>query len=101
MYAATKAAVHNLARTLGSDFAGRGIRINSVSPGYIVTEMFHEVITEPAQQDAVRAQVPLGRLGEAVDVAETVAFLLSPRAAYITGQDIVVDGGVVAVANSW
>ncbi|MFJ8435856.1 SDR family NAD(P)-dependent oxidoreductase [Kitasatospora sp. NPDC094019] len=101
VYAATKAAVHNLARTLGSAFAGRGIRVNSVSPGYIVTEMFHEVITEPTQQEAVRAAVPLGRLGESADVAETVAFLLSPRAAYITGQDLVVDGGVVAVASPW
>ncbi|MEV6975573.1 glucose 1-dehydrogenase [Kitasatospora sp. NPDC093806] len=101
VYAASKAAVHNLARTLGHEFAGRGIRINSVSPGYIVTEMFHEVLTEQSDQDGALAQVPLGRLGEAADVAETVAFLLSPRASYITGQDIVVDGGVVAVANTW
>ncbi|WP_327675099.1 SDR family NAD(P)-dependent oxidoreductase [Kitasatospora sp. NBC_00458] len=101
VYAATKAAVHNLARTLGSDFAGRGIRVNSVSPGYIVTEMFEEVITEQSERDAVLAQVPLGRLGEAGDIAETVAFLLSARSSYITGQDFVVDGGVVAVAGGW
>ncbi|MEE1821977.1 glucose 1-dehydrogenase [Streptomyces sp. BE20] len=101
VYAATKAAVHNLARTLGSEFAGRGIRVNSVSPGYIVTEMFDAVITEQSAKDAVLAQVPLGRLGEAEDIAETVAFLLSSRSSYITGQDFVVDGGVVAVAGSW
>ncbi|WP_258055902.1 SDR family NAD(P)-dependent oxidoreductase [Streptomyces sp. Ru62] len=95
VYAATKAAVHNLARTLGSDLAGRGIRVNSISPGYIVTEMFDAANPDPASHDAIRSQVPLGRLGQAQDIAETVAFLLSPRSSYITAQDIVVDGGLV------
>ncbi|MBW5482982.1 SDR family NAD(P)-dependent oxidoreductase [Streptomyces bambusae] len=100
VYAASKAAVHNLTRTLGSDLAGRGIRINSVSPGYIVTEMFRSVVPDPADREPLRAEVPLGRLGGAEDVAETVAFLLSPRSSYITGQDIGVDGGLVTVIPS-
>ncbi|WP_327304847.1 SDR family oxidoreductase [Streptomyces sp. NBC_01298] len=78
VHAATKAAVHTLARTPGSDLAGRGIRVNSISPGYIVTEMFDAANPDPASHDAIRAQVPLGRLGQAQDLAETVAFL-SPR----------------------
>ncbi|MFD8305147.1 SDR family oxidoreductase [Streptomyces sp. NPDC059690] len=68
---------------------------NSISPGYIVTEMFDAANPDPASHDAIRSQVPLGRLGQAQDVAETVAFLLSPRASYITAQDIAVDGGLV------
>jgi len=95
VYAATKAAVHNLARTLGSDLAGRGIRVNSISPGYIVTEMFEAANPDPASHDAIRSQVPLRRLGRAEDIADTVAFLLSPRSSYITAQDIAVDGGLV------
>ncbi|KJS58201.1 oxidoreductase [Streptomyces rubellomurinus] len=95
VYAATKAAVHNLARTLGSDFAERGIRVNSISPGYIVTEMFEAAVPDPASHEAIRSQVPLKRLGRAEDIAETVAFLLSRRSSYITAQDIVVDGGLV------
>jgi NAD(P)-dependent dehydrogenase (short-subunit alcohol dehydrogenase family) len=95
VYAASKAAVHNLARTLGSDLAVRGIRVNSISPGYTVTEMFQAVNPDPAAHDAIRAQVPLNRLGRAEEVAETVAFLLSPRSSYITAQDIVIDGGLV------
>lgn len=94
VYAATKAAVHNLARTLGSDLAERGIRVNSISPGYIVTEMFDAANPDPASHDAIRSQVPLRRLGQAQDIAETVAFLLSPRSSYITAQDIAVDGGL-------
>lgn len=95
VYAATKAAVHNLARTMGADLAGRGIRVNSISPGYIATEMFHTANPDPATHGAIRSQIPLERLGQSEDIAETVAFLLSPRSAYITAQDIAVDGGLV------
>jgi NAD(P)-dependent dehydrogenase (short-subunit alcohol dehydrogenase family) len=95
VYAATKAAVHNLARTLASDLAGRGIRVNSISPGYIVTEMFLEFTPDPVEHEAIRHLVPLKRLGQGEDIAETVDFLLSPRSSYITAQDIAVDGGLV------
>ncbi|MEU7092109.1 SDR family oxidoreductase [Kitasatospora aureofaciens] len=57
--------------------------------------MFHAAVPDPADHEPIRAQVPLGRLGRAEDVAETVAFLLSERSSYITGQDLVIDGGLV------
>ncbi|MFJ4930066.1 SDR family oxidoreductase [Streptomyces sp. NPDC088736] len=95
VYSATKAAVHNLARTLGSDLAPRGIRVNSVSPGYIDTEMYRGANTTPEADERNAAQVPLGTIGHAADVAAAVAFLASADAAYITGQDLVIDGGLV------
>ena len=98
VYAATKAAVTNLARSLAADLAGRGIRVNAVSPGFIQTDMFDEIAPIDEVRDACRAQVPLGRIGCPEEVADTVTFLLSPRAAYITGQDLGVDGGL---ANSF
>ncbi|WP_280450592.1 SDR family NAD(P)-dependent oxidoreductase [Nocardia cyriacigeorgica] len=95
IYSATKAAVHNLARTLGSDLAPRGIRVNSVSPGYIDTEMYRDANTDPDADARNAAQVPLGTVGHAAEVAAAVAFLASDDASYITGQDLVVDGGLV------
>ncbi|MBB0242678.1 glucose 1-dehydrogenase [Streptomyces alkaliphilus] len=95
VYAASKAAVLNLPRTLAPDLADRGIRVNAVTPGHIRTEMFDAVAPVEEAREFFRGQVALGSLGTPRDIAETVLFLLSPRAAYITGQEFVVDGGLV------
>jgi NAD(P)-dependent dehydrogenase (short-subunit alcohol dehydrogenase family) len=94
VYAAAKAAVTNLTRSLAADLAGRGIRVNAVSPGFIETEMLDLIAPTEEVREGIRSQIPLGRLGRSEDVAAVVAFLLSPKAAYITGQDLGVDGGM-------
>jgi NAD(P)-dependent dehydrogenase (short-subunit alcohol dehydrogenase family) len=94
LYAASKAAVINLARTLAADLADRGIRVNTISPGYIVTDMFTSISNTPEAQEYCRSQVVLGRLGQPEDVADAVLLLLSPQTSYITGQEIGVDGGL-------
>lgn len=96
VYAATKAAVTNLARSLAADLGTRGIRINAVSPGFIMTDMLRELAPTEAERDACGSLAPLARLGRPEDVADAVVFLLSSRAAFITGQDIGVDGGLVS-----
>lgn len=96
LYAATKAAVTNLTRSLATEFAGRGIRVNAVSPGFIQTDMFDEIAPTDEVREAIRSLAPLGRIGTPADVADAVTFLLSDRAAYITGQDLGVDGGLVS-----
>ncbi len=94
IYAATKAAVINLTRTLAPDLGSRGIRVNAVSPGYVVTDMFTAISSTEEAQEQCRSQVALGRLGSADDVADAAAFLLSSRSSYITGQELAVDGGL-------
>lgn len=97
VYAASKAAVLNLARTLAPDLAERGIRVNTITPGHVATEMFDGVTGGNDQvREFFRSQVALGRLGEPADIAEAVVFLLSPRASYVTGQEFVIDGGLVS-----
>jgi NAD(P)-dependent dehydrogenase (short-subunit alcohol dehydrogenase family) len=95
LYSATKAAVQSLARTLAAELGPRGIRVNTVSPGYIDTPMYRQEV-DPATEAAVTAQIAARRIGTAEDVAEVVAFLASDRAAYVNGQDLLVDGGLVA-----
>ncbi|GHF28738.1 oxidoreductase [Streptomyces mashuensis] len=95
VYAASKAAVGSLTRTLAADLAGRRIRVNSVSPGYIETEMYHEnVTTDEARADSARQSV-LGRVGTPEEVAQAVAYLASDAASFVNGADLLVDGGVV------
>lgn len=91
-YCASKAGVIGLTKSVARELGSRGITVNAVAPGFIRTEMT-DVLPEDVKK-AMGDQIPLKRFGETEDVAETVAFLASDKAAYITGQVISVDGGM-------
>ena len=92
-YAASKAGLIGLTKTLARELAGRGITVNAVAPGFIKTDMT-DVLNENIKS-AVVGQIPLGRFGEPTDIAAAVAYLASADASYITGQTLTVDGGMV------
>jgi NAD(P)-dependent dehydrogenase (short-subunit alcohol dehydrogenase family) len=90
-YAAAKAGMVGLARSLAREVASRGITVNVIAPGFIDTDMTSDL---GATSDAMTALIPMGRLGTTADIASAVGFLASDGAAYLTGQVIAIDGGL-------
>jgi 3-oxoacyl-[acyl-carrier protein] reductase len=91
-YAASKAGIIGLTKSVAREFASRGVRCNAVAPGFIVTDMTAKLDEDAVE--ALKAQIPQARLGSPEDVARLVRFLAGPDAGYITGQVIAVDGGM-------
>ena len=92
VYAAAKAGVAGMTRALARELGSRGITVNCIAPGFIETDMTASL--PEAQQKALLGQIPLGHLGKPEDIAHAVAFVASPEAGYITGQEIHVNGGM-------
>jgi 3-oxoacyl-[acyl-carrier protein] reductase len=91
-YAAAKAGVAGMTRALARELGSRNITVNCIAPGFIETDMTAKLPEE--QQKALLGQIPLGHLGKPQDIAHAVAFVASPLAGYITGQEIHVNGGM-------
>lgn len=94
-YAASKAGLIGFSKSLAREIGARGVTVNVVAPGFIDTDMTREL--PEAQREALLGSIPLGRLGAAEEIAAAVAFLASPNAAYVTGQTIHVNGGMLMV----
>jgi NAD(P)-dependent dehydrogenase (short-subunit alcohol dehydrogenase family) len=101
VYAASKAALRSFARTWSVDLKGRGIRVNVVSPGTVITPGYKNAGLSDAQIDQIKeaaaATAPLGRVGTSDEIADAVVFLASDESSYITGADLFVDGGTAQV----
>ncbi|NDB44111.1 MAG: 3-oxoacyl-ACP reductase FabG [Betaproteobacteria bacterium] len=91
-YAAAKAGVAGMTRALARELGSRNITVNCVAPGFIATDM--TAALPEAQHQALMAQIPLGKLGAPEDIAHAVSYLASPQAAYVTGQELHVNGGM-------
>ena len=91
-YASAKAGLIGLTKSMAREVASRGIRVNALAPGFVSTQMVDSINTD--LQSAILERIPLGRFGQPEDVAAAVAFLASPDSSYITGQVLVIDGGL-------
>lgn len=95
-YTAAKGALHALVRQWSSELTPKGVTINAITPGYIQTELTQALWQDPEFDGWLRQRTPAGRLGQPQDLAAAVAFLASPESGFITGQVLVVDGGLTA-----
>lgn len=91
-YAASKAGMEGFTRSIAMEVASRGIRVNAIAPGFIVTDMTDAL--DEKQKEAIQSKIPLQRLGSVEDIAQAVSFLLSDASPYITGQVLQVNGGL-------
>jgi len=100
-YAASKAAVLGMVRAMALDFAGKGVRVNAISPSLVMTELAHEILSREADPKATlaarKAQHPMGRLGEPADVGRACVYLASSESGWMTGQNVVLDGGMTII----
>jgi 3-oxoacyl-[acyl-carrier protein] reductase len=94
-YNASKSGAVGLTRTLGEAWAPDGIRVNGIAPGLVDTKLTKVTTGHPGRLNAALARIPAGRLGTPQDMAGAALFLASPLAAYIVGQTLVVDGGLI------
>jgi NAD(P)-dependent dehydrogenase (short-subunit alcohol dehydrogenase family) len=92
-YNVSKGGINQLTRVMVLDLADKGVRVNAVAPGTIVTEMAQAVLADEATRRRVMSRTPMGRFGEPAEVADAVAFLASDAASYITGEILFIDGG--------
>jgi gluconate 5-dehydrogenase len=95
-YAMSKAGLQMLTRSMALEWSGRGVRVNSLAPGFILTDLTQKLWSDPTMQAWGVTNTPMGRLGQPGDLVGTAIFLSSPAAAFVTGQVIYVDGGFTA-----
>ncbi len=91
-YCAAKAGLLGLTKSMAKELASRNIRVNAIAPGFIETDMTHAL--NDAQKKAIADQIPMGRIGMVDEIAHTAVYLASSKSSYVTGQTLVVDGGL-------
>ena len=92
-YAASKGAIGSLVKALSNEWAGRGVQVNAIAPGYVATDNTEALRNDPARNPAILARIPAGRWGEPADFRGATVFLASDASNYVTGEILTVDGG--------
>jgi gluconate 5-dehydrogenase len=98
-YAMSKAGLSMMTRGLAEEWGPRGVRVNSLAPGFVLTDLTRKLWSDPTMQKWAGTNTPLGRLGEVEDMVGTCIFLASQASAFMTGQVVYVDGGMSAGVN--